>query len=63
MHGTWTMERFIALILGEIQRLHDDERGDGPKGMNFLAQVDIPERVYASYLRVAASQLAAQAVR
>jgi uncharacterized SAM-binding protein YcdF (DUF218 family) len=61
--GTWTMERLIALILGEIERLHDDEHGYGPKGKNFLAHVDIPEQVYASYLRIAASPLAAQAVR
>jgi uncharacterized SAM-binding protein YcdF (DUF218 family) len=61
--GTWTMGRFLALILGEIQRLHDDENGYGPNGKNFLPHVDIPEAVYESYLRVAASPLAALAVR
>jgi uncharacterized SAM-binding protein YcdF (DUF218 family) len=51
--GTWTLERFLGLIMGEIERLHDDENGYGPKGRNFLPHVDIPEQVYASYLRVA----------
>ena len=51
--GTWTLERFLGLILGEIERLHDDENGYGPRGRNFLPHVDIPEAVYESYRRVA----------
>lgn len=51
--GTWTLERYLGLVLGEIERLHDDENGYGPRGRNFLPHVDIPEQVYASYLRVA----------
>jgi hypothetical protein len=51
--GTWTLERFLGLALGEIERLYDDENGYGPKGRNFLPHVDIPEPVYASYWRVA----------
>lgn len=50
--GTWTLERFLGLIMGEIERLHDDEKGYGPKGKNFLPHVDIPEAVYESYMRV-----------
>jgi uncharacterized SAM-binding protein YcdF (DUF218 family) len=50
--GTWTQERFLALLLGEIERIHDDENGYGPKGSNFLPHVEIPEEVYESYLRV-----------
>lgn len=52
---TWTLERFLALILGEIRRLHDNEDGYGPKGRNFLPHVDIPETVLESYLRVLSS--------
>ncbi len=50
--GTWTLERFLGLILGEIERLYDDENGYGPRGKDFLPHVDIPEAVYESYLRV-----------
>lgn len=51
-HGTWTMERFLGLIMGEIERLHDDENGYGPRGKDFLPHVNIPVAVYESYLRV-----------
>jgi hypothetical protein len=57
------MERFLALILGEIRRLRDDEYGYGPKGRDFLPHVEIPESVIESYLRVAGSHLRALAVR
>ena len=63
IEGTWTMERFVALILGEIRRLRDDEDGYGPKGRNFLPHVEIPGPVIESYLRVCASSLSALAVR
>lgn len=61
--GTWTMERFLSIILGEVDRLHDTEDGYGPRGRNFLPHVDIPEAVLESYLRVSSTPLAAQAVR
>jgi uncharacterized SAM-binding protein YcdF (DUF218 family) len=61
--GTWTLERFLGLVLGEIKRLHDDEEGYGPRGRNFLPHVDIPEAVWESYQRVSASPLSAMAVR
>ena len=61
--GTWTMERFLALILGEIRRLRDDRDGYGPKGRNFLPHVVIPEPVNESYERLLASRLNAPALR
>jgi uncharacterized SAM-binding protein YcdF (DUF218 family) len=45
----WTMERFLGLILGEIERLRDDARGYGPNGKDFLPHVEIPEDVLGSY--------------
>ena len=63
IEGTWTMERFLALILGEIRRLRDDEDGYGPKGRDFLPHVEIPEPVIESYLRLSASHLNALAIR
>lgn len=61
--GTWSMERFLALILGEVRRLRDDENGYGPRGRNFLPHVEIPEPVIESYERVSASRLNAVALR
>lgn len=61
--GTWTMERFLALILGEIRRLRDDRDGYGPKGQGFLPHVDIPEPVLESYQRLSASHLNALSIR
>ena len=61
--GTWTMERFLALILGEVRRLRDDENGYGPRGRSFLPHVEIPEPVIESYKRVLASRLNAVALR
>ena len=61
--GTWTTERFLGLLLGEISRLNDDECGYGPKGRNFLPHVEIPEHVWRSYRRLAGSSLAANAAR
>ncbi len=61
--GTWTMERFLALILGEIGRLRDNHDGYGPLGRNFLPHVEIPEPVIESYERVLDSRLSAIALR
>ncbi|WP_086650729.1 YdcF family protein [Acetobacter cibinongensis] len=47
--GLWSPKRFLSLILGEIPRLRDDERGYGPRGMNFIPHVDIPHEVEAAY--------------
>jgi hypothetical protein len=57
------MERFLALILGEVRRLRDDENGYGPRGRSFLPHVEIPEPVIESYKRVLASRLNAVALR
>ena len=61
--GTWTMARFLAVLLGEIARLDDNEEGYGPRGRNFLPHVEIPEAVLESYLRVSSNPVAAQALR
>ncbi|MGH4051133.1 MAG: hypothetical protein ACREVX_07235 [Clostridium sp.] len=50
--GLWDKARFIDLIMGEIPRLRDDENGYGPKGKGFIAHVDIPQEVLASYERL-----------
>ncbi|NDJ57757.1 YdcF family protein [Enterobacteriaceae bacterium 4M9] len=43
--GLWPMERYLSLILGEIPRLRDDEKGYGPTGKGFIVHVDIPQHI------------------
>jgi len=50
--GLWSMERFLSLLMGEIQRLRDDENGYGPRGSGFLGHVEIPEEVEAGWQRL-----------
>ncbi len=45
IHGMWSIERYVHLLMGEIPRLTDDENGYGPRGKDFIAHVDIPEDV------------------
>lgn len=49
IEGLWSKERFIDLVMGEIPRLKDDEKGYGPKGKGFIEHVDIPEEVLTAY--------------
>jgi uncharacterized SAM-binding protein YcdF (DUF218 family) len=41
----WPIERYASMLLGEIRRLRDDERGYGPRGTGWIAHVDIPVEV------------------
>lgn len=50
----WTMDRFLGLIIGEIDRLNDDVYGYGPNGKGFIEHVDIPEDVLESWIRLKA---------
>lgn len=43
--GMWDMERYIALLTGEISRLSDDVDGYGPKGKNYIVHVEVPQDV------------------
>lgn len=45
IHGMWTIDRYVNLLMGEIPRLTDDENGYGPNGKGFIAHVDIPATV------------------
>ena len=49
----WSMRRFMALLLGEMRRLHDDEHVYGPRGTDFIDHVDIPGDVMDAYQRLA----------
>ena len=49
IHGMWTIDRYVNLLMGEIPRLTDNENGYGPNGKNFIAHVDIPETVKIAF--------------
>jgi len=42
---SWTEERYLSLLLGEIPRLHDNAEGYGPKGAGFIGHVEIPQDI------------------
>lgn len=47
--GVWTVERYLALVVGEIPRLRNDETGYGPRGRDFIVPVDFPADVEAAW--------------
>lgn len=47
--GMWDMEHYLSLLMGEIPRLTDDRNGYGPCGSDYIAHVDIPERVQTAF--------------
>lgn len=47
--GMWNMERYIGLLMGEISRLGDDEKGYGPKGKDYIVHIDIPDKVKKAF--------------
>ena len=51
--GMWSMEHYLSLLLGEVERLRDDANGYGPNGADYIAHVDIPAKVEiaAQFLR------------
>ncbi|GAA4982224.1 hypothetical protein [Kineococcus glutinatus] len=51
----WSRERFTALLLGEVRRLHDDEDGYGPRGAGHINHVDVPAEVLDAYRRLLAA--------
>ena len=52
--GMWDVRRYQELLMGEIPRLTDDERGYGPRGAGFIAHVDVPGEVRAAWERLRA---------
>jgi uncharacterized SAM-binding protein YcdF (DUF218 family) len=61
--ASWSVERFLGLVLGEMERLNDDERGYGPRGRGFLGHVEIPAELIEKWRRLRTSPLAAMATR
>lgn len=51
---SWPADRSIALVMGEVPRLRDDEHGYGPRGAGYLAHVEVPAAVEAAYEQLVA---------
>lgn len=49
IHGMWSINRYVNLLMGEIPRLSDDANGYGPNGKDYIAHVDIPENVKIAF--------------
>lgn len=47
--GMWEMDRYTTLLMGEIPRLTDDAAGYGPRGLGYIAHVEVPPRVTAAF--------------
>lgn len=47
--GMWDIKQYISLVLGEIPRLMDDDKGYGPNGSGYIAHVDIPAAVLNAF--------------
>jgi uncharacterized SAM-binding protein YcdF (DUF218 family) len=47
--GMWELDRYIALLMGEIPRLTDDAEGYGPQGKDYIAHVDVPQSVQSAF--------------
>jgi uncharacterized SAM-binding protein YcdF (DUF218 family) len=41
----WPWQQWVALVMGEVPRLRNDENGYGPRGRDFIAHVDVPDEV------------------
>ncbi|GAA0274643.1 YdcF family protein [Cryptosporangium japonicum] len=55
--GMWSPERYLALLMGEVPRLTDDEHGYGPAGRGFIAHVDVPAHVHEAHAALRAAGL------
>lgn len=49
LEGAWQQRYFVDLALGEIPRLRNDAAGYGPKGKNFIVEVEIPAVIEAAF--------------
>ena len=47
--GIWPMDVYLKMLMGEVERLTDDEQGYGPRGRDFVAHVDVPAEVRAAH--------------
>ena len=48
--GMWDIDRYLTLLLGDVQRLSDNEGGYGPKGKGYIVHVDVPDEVEKAFM-------------
>lgn len=48
--GMWDIDRYLTLLLGDVQRLSDNEDGYGPEGKGYIVHVDIPDEVEKAFM-------------
>lgn len=48
----WPLERWVALVVGEVPRLRDDAAGYGPRGKGYLAHVDVPDAITSAHTQL-----------
>jgi uncharacterized SAM-binding protein YcdF (DUF218 family) len=48
----WPLQRWVALVVGEVPRLRDDVDGYGPRGRGYIALVDVPQEVESAYAQL-----------
>jgi hypothetical protein len=49
IYGMWDIDRYMNLLMGEIPRLSDNADGYGPRGRDFIAHVDIPQKIFEAF--------------
>ena len=47
--GMWDIDRYLTLLLGDVQRVSDNEDGYGPKGKGYIVHVDVPDEVEKAF--------------
>lgn len=53
--GMWSIKQYLTLLMGEIPRLRDNEKGYGPRGKNYISHVAIPVSIEKSFTRLSKS--------
>ena len=48
--GMWDIDRYLTLLLGDVQRLSDNEDGYGPEGKGYIVHVDVPVEVEKAFM-------------
>lgn len=48
--GMWDIDRYLTLLLGDVQRLSDNEDGYGPEGKGYIVHVDVPAEAEKAFM-------------
>lgn len=48
----WSVKELASLYIGEFERVYDGIAGYGPKGLNYIAHIDVPENVVNAFHNV-----------